>query len=84
MTVVRAALVQTTWTGDKESMIDKHEESAREAAAAGRAGHLLPGAVLRPVLLPGAGRRVLRLRRADPRRPDHAAVRRRSPRSSAW
>ena len=35
MTVVRAALVQTTWTGDKESMIDKHEEYAREAAAQG-------------------------------------------------
>ena len=33
MTVVRAALVQTTWTGDKDSMIDKHEEYAREAAA---------------------------------------------------
>src|SRR6476660_6440127 len=35
MTVVRAALVQTTWTGDKDSMIDKHEEYAREAAADG-------------------------------------------------
>ena len=35
MTVVRAALVQTTWTGDKESMIVAHENYAREAAAAG-------------------------------------------------
>ena len=35
MSVVRAALVQTTWTGDKESMIERHEEYAREAAAAG-------------------------------------------------
>ncbi len=35
MTVVRAALVQTSWTGDKESMIVRHEEYAREAAAAG-------------------------------------------------
>ena len=35
MSVVRAALVQTDWTGDKESMIVKHEEYAREAAAAG-------------------------------------------------
>ena len=35
MTVVRAALVQTTWTGDRDSMIDKHEEYAREAAAQG-------------------------------------------------
>src|SRR4051794_37543199 len=35
MTVVRAALVQTTWTGDKDSMIERHEEYAREAAAQG-------------------------------------------------
>ncbi|MFF3564847.1 nitrilase-related carbon-nitrogen hydrolase [Streptomyces sp. NPDC002574] len=33
--VVRAALVQTRWTGDKESMIDLHERYAREAAAQG-------------------------------------------------
>ncbi|BCB75453.1 apolipoprotein acyltransferase [Phytohabitans flavus] len=32
---VRAALVQTTWTGDKESMIKAHEEYARQAAAQG-------------------------------------------------
>ena len=83
-TTVRAALVQTDWTGDKESMIDKHEEAAREAAAAGRAGDLLPGAVLRAVLLPGAGRAVLR---ATPSRSPTARPRsgsRRSPRSSAW
>src|SRR3954471_11536945 len=33
--VVRAALVQCTWTGDTESMIAKHEEYARQAAAQG-------------------------------------------------
>lgn len=33
--VVRAALVQCTWTGDTESMIAKHEEYARQAAARG-------------------------------------------------
>jgi N-carbamoylputrescine amidase len=33
--VVRAALLQTDWTGDKESMIDRHEEAAREAKAEG-------------------------------------------------
>ena len=33
--VVRAAIVQTDWTGDKESMIDAHEKYAREAAAEG-------------------------------------------------
>jgi beta-ureidopropionase len=35
MSVVRAALVQTSWTGDKESMIVAHEEYARQAAAQG-------------------------------------------------
>jgi beta-ureidopropionase len=35
MTVVRAALVQTNWTGDKESMIQVHEDYARQAAAQG-------------------------------------------------
>jgi beta-ureidopropionase len=33
--VVRAGLVQTSWTGDKESMIKAHEEYARQAAATG-------------------------------------------------
>ena len=35
MTSIRAAITQTTWTGDKESMIAQHEEFAREAAAQG-------------------------------------------------
>ncbi len=35
MAVIRAAITQTTWTGDKESMIKKHEEFARSAAADG-------------------------------------------------
>ncbi len=33
--VIRAALLQTDWTGDKASMIDRHEEQARAAAAQG-------------------------------------------------
>ncbi len=33
--VVRSAIVQTAWTGDKESMLDLHEKHAREAAAQG-------------------------------------------------
>ena len=33
--VVRGALVQASWTGDKESMIQKHEERAHEAARQG-------------------------------------------------
>jgi beta-ureidopropionase len=35
MAIVRAALVQTRWTGDKESMIEEHVAQARAAAAAG-------------------------------------------------
>ena len=35
MTVVRAAITQVAWTGDKESMIARHEELTRQAAAAG-------------------------------------------------
>src|SRR3954470_11414606 len=32
---IRAALFQTAWTGDKESMIQVHEQAARDAAAQG-------------------------------------------------
>jgi beta-ureidopropionase len=35
MAKVRAALLQTDWTGDKDSMIDRHEEAAHEAKAEG-------------------------------------------------
>ena len=35
MSEVRAAMVQTSWTGDKESMIELHEKYLAEAAAAG-------------------------------------------------
>jgi beta-ureidopropionase len=35
MTVIRAALVQERWTGDKETMIKVHEERAREAKEQG-------------------------------------------------
>ena len=35
MTQIRAAITQTTWTGDKESMIAKHEQFARDAASQG-------------------------------------------------
>ena len=35
MTIVRAALVQARWTGDKDSMIAHHEQQARLAAAEG-------------------------------------------------
>ena len=73
MTVVRAAITQVAWTGDKESMIDRHEELAREARRRRRPDHRLPGAVLRAVLRRRAGPEVLRVRRDDPR-PDRRAL----------
>ena len=33
--IVRGALLQATWTGDKESMIQKHEQAAQEASKQG-------------------------------------------------
>ena len=33
VTVIRAAITQTTWTGDKKTMLDKHEQFARDAKA---------------------------------------------------
>ena len=59
MPKVRAALVQQKWAGDKDSMIKNAVAALREAAP-GRAGHVPAGAVLRPVLLPGAGPAVVR------------------------
>jgi beta-ureidopropionase len=35
MTVIRAAITQVAWTGDKASMIARHEQLARDAAADG-------------------------------------------------
>ncbi|MGO1412041.1 nitrilase-related carbon-nitrogen hydrolase [Microbacterium sp.] len=35
MTNVRAAITQTTWTGDTASMLDRHEQFARDAASQG-------------------------------------------------
>ena len=32
---VRGALLQATWTGDKESMIQKHERAAADASKQG-------------------------------------------------
>ena len=80
---IRAALVQTTWTGDKESMIKAHEEYARAGGGPGRQGHLLPGAVLRAVLLPGAGRRRTTSTPSRSPAPPPSASRRWPP-SSAW
>ena len=82
--IVRAALVQSRWTGDKQSMIEANVELARQAAAQGAQVALLPGAVLRPVLLPGPGPRSTSPGRAGPRRPDHRADVRAGPRARTW
>ena len=34
-TIIRAGLVQQKWTGDKDSMLDKHEQFARDAKKQG-------------------------------------------------
>ena len=82
--VVRAAIVQAKWTGDTASMIEVHENYAREAAAAGREDHGLPGGLQRAVLLPGAGGRALPLGRAGARRPDGDRGCSRWPGRRAW
>lgn len=35
VSIVKAAITQTTWTGDTASMLDKHEQFARDAARTG-------------------------------------------------
>ena len=71
--IVRAALVQQAWTGDKDSMTAAAAAHIATAASRRSAGRLPAGAVLRAVLLPGAGRRLLRLHRGDPGRADDQA-----------
>ena len=60
---------------DRRQGIDDPEARGARARGgqAGRPGDPVPGALLRPVLLPGPGRPVLQLHRADPRRPDDQA-----------
>ena len=82
-TTVRAALVQTTWTGDKESMIKAHEEYAREAAAQGAKVICFQELFYGPYFCQVQDAAVLRLRRVDPG-PDRPSASRPSPPSSAW
>ena len=82
MTTVRAAITQTTWTGDKESMLDKHEQFARDAAAQGAQVICFQELFYGPYFGITAGQEVLPLRRAG-RRPDRAALRRARRRSSS-
>ncbi len=77
--IVRAALVQQAWTGDKDSMIAAAVAHIGDRGVGRGAGRLPAGAVLRAVLLPGAGRRLLLLHRGDPRRADDQAAAGRRP-----
>ena len=71
--VVRAALVQTNWTGDQESMIKAHEDYARQAAAAGAKVICFQELFYGPYFCQMQDRRVLRVRRVRAG-PDHRAV----------
>ncbi len=83
MSVVRAAITQVAWTGDKESMIDRHEEFAREAAADGAQVICFQELFYGPYF--GITRtRSTTTTPSRSRRADRRAVRRRWPRSSAW
>ena len=74
MTVIKAAITQTTWTGDKESMLDKHEQFARDAAAAGAQVICFQELFYGPYFGITEDTKYYALRRAG-RRPDRAAVR---------
>ena len=71
--VIRAALVQTTWTGDKESMIKAHEEYARQAAEQGAQVICFQELFYGPYFCQVQDAGVLRVRRVHPR-PDHRAL----------
>ena len=64
MATVRAAISQTTWTGDKASMLDKHEQFARDAAAQGAQVICFQELFYGPYFGITAGQEVLPLRRA--------------------
>ena len=82
--VVRAAIVQAKWTGDTASMIEVHENYAREAAQQGAKIMGFQEVFNAPVLLPGAGGRALPVGRAGARRPDGDADAGAGPRDRAW
>ena len=69
--IVRAALLQAEWTGDKESMIEKHEKFAREAAAQG--AKVMCFQELYGPYFARSGSAVLTATPSTFRRPDHEA-----------
>ena len=72
--VIRAAVFQTAWTGDKESMIQVHEQAVRDAAAQGAQVLCFQELFYGPYFCQVQDQAVLRVRRADPRRPDRPAL----------
>ena len=74
MNVVRAAITQTTWTGDKESMLDKHESSRGPPPRRARRSSASRSSSTGPYF--GITEDKKYYRYAEPcRRPDRAAVR---------
>ena len=68
--IVRAALVQASWTGDQETMIQQGIDLAKKAGKARRQGSSFQELFTGPYFS-RCRRRALRLRRADPRRSHH-------------
>ena len=64
--IVRGALVQASWTGDKELMIQKHEERAHEAAEQGAQFMLFQELFYGPYFCQVQDAAVLQLHRAIP------------------
>ena len=58
--IVRAALLQAAWTGDKESMIEKHIDYTRKAAEQGAQVLCYQELFYGPYFLPGARSAILR------------------------
>ena len=71
--IVRGALLQASWTGDKESMIQKHEQDAHEAAKQGAQFMLFQELFYGPYFCQVQDPQYYSLHRADPRRPDDQA-----------
>ena len=70
--IVRAALVQSEWTGDKESMVDKSVDLARQAADQGAQVLCFQENLQHSLFLQRPGLPSLRRRRRDPSRSDDA------------
>ena len=72
--MVRAALVQAQWAGDKDTDDQERHPIGSTGGGRGSQGRLLAGTVQRSVLLPGARRRMVRLGRAGAGRTHDPAV----------